>query len=439
MFKRVTKKLKKRDEEEELGLDEEAKEILGMHDTDSDESESDSDSDNESADGAKGELDEEEDDHPSDEDVEDEDDGSQSSDDGEPPLSTADAIKDPVYTISLENDIRGCIVCPGKLLKNSKVVELHTISAAHKRRFKKFLDLTSELHDLPEDPREVVAKISDQPTTKPNEDEAELSKRAAKRKLKMEVLKKKRASQKAMKAKAKKKREAQTSAKSADGSANTQHSETHPQPAKAGDGKAKAGEPKSKKKRKSNEGPETLLTERDTTEARPEKKRKLDGAVAPERKQKGAPKKATEESVKQPTPHLTHETKQKQKRDIVKPVDGLKHNGNEKLKKRRPSSTQISPIADTEGKLSSKPREKPSKPKPPSQDTAKPVKSRQRRTPFLGKNKSTRYFEEDGGQKDGTNGRARAKGGGQGQQATSSRRRERRQSGSGGSVLKIFD
>ena len=43
MFKRIEKKAKKRKRDEKLGLDDEAKQVLGLQDTDSDESESDSD------------------------------------------------------------------------------------------------------------------------------------------------------------------------------------------------------------------------------------------------------------------------------------------------------------------------------------------------------------------------------------------------------------
>jgi hypothetical protein len=45
MFKRVAKRVKRKEDEEALGLDEDMKEALGMHDTDSDESESDSSGD----------------------------------------------------------------------------------------------------------------------------------------------------------------------------------------------------------------------------------------------------------------------------------------------------------------------------------------------------------------------------------------------------------
>jgi hypothetical protein len=45
MFKRAARRVKKKEREEALGLDEDMKEVLGMHDTDSEESNSDSDSD----------------------------------------------------------------------------------------------------------------------------------------------------------------------------------------------------------------------------------------------------------------------------------------------------------------------------------------------------------------------------------------------------------
>lgn len=135
MFKRVTKKEKKRVEEEELGLDDDMKEILGMHDTDSDESDSDSDSESGNSDDLEDEEDEEEAGGrtrkaSADDDSEDDEDGESDGDaeEGPPPLSVQEATKNPVYTISLDPDVRGCIVCPGKLLKNNKMVELHVES-----------------------------------------------------------------------------------------------------------------------------------------------------------------------------------------------------------------------------------------------------------------------------------------------------------------------
>ncbi|KAJ6532067.1 hypothetical protein B0H19DRAFT_1384269 [Mycena capillaripes] len=136
MFKRVEKRRRKQEEEEELGLDEDTKDVLGLNDTDSDESDSDSDDDSESEaegaeDGGANEEGEAEDD--------DDEDSSEDGDDAEePPISVEEALRDPVYVVSLEPDVKACIVCPGKLLKNSEVLTLHRASKAHERRWRQF-------------------------------------------------------------------------------------------------------------------------------------------------------------------------------------------------------------------------------------------------------------------------------------------------------------
>ena len=50
MFKRVEKRIWKKEKEEELGLDSEMKEVLGLQDTDSEESDSSSDNDSDGSD-----------------------------------------------------------------------------------------------------------------------------------------------------------------------------------------------------------------------------------------------------------------------------------------------------------------------------------------------------------------------------------------------------
>jgi hypothetical protein len=120
MFKRVEKRRRKKEEEEKLGLDDDMKEVLGMQDTDSDESDSDSDSESEREFDAG---------------VEKASEGSEGSEeegaDGEsstPELSVEDALEDPVYLVSLELDTKACIVCPGKVLKHPKMIEVHKAS-----------------------------------------------------------------------------------------------------------------------------------------------------------------------------------------------------------------------------------------------------------------------------------------------------------------------
>ena len=122
MFKRVEKRSRKKAEEEELGLDENMKEILGMHDTDSDES--DSNSDQSSAGDTDDEVEEEM--------------GSfgggleRNEDDAEEEriITVREALLDPIYLVSLQPEVKACIVCPGKLLKGTKMVKLHRTSNA---------------------------------------------------------------------------------------------------------------------------------------------------------------------------------------------------------------------------------------------------------------------------------------------------------------------
>lgn len=136
MFKRVAKRQRKLEEEEELGITEEMKEVMGMHDTDSDESDSSeeegegsgaaedeagaSDGDTRIQDVESEEEDEDEDaDEELDEDDEDEDAPAR------PPLTVTEAIADPIYPISSKSDVKACAVCPAKRLKTGKLVEAH--------------------------------------------------------------------------------------------------------------------------------------------------------------------------------------------------------------------------------------------------------------------------------------------------------------------------
>ena len=136
MFKRIEKRIRKKEKEEELGLDEDTKEMLGMNDTDSDESDSSSDSDSDGGSEDEGlhamggaqlggsdeedgeEGGEEEGSEPaSDEEDEDEDE--------EPPMSVSEALQNPLYLVSLEPEVKACVVCPGKLLKNPTMIDVH--------------------------------------------------------------------------------------------------------------------------------------------------------------------------------------------------------------------------------------------------------------------------------------------------------------------------
>jgi hypothetical protein len=138
MFKRVEKRRRKKEEEEELGLDEEMKDVLGIQNTDSDESESDSDSDSESDGESEGETGGgenvvgmkrklEESDVEDDEESEEEGEVSGKNDPSSkpPPISVQRALLDPLYNPSPDPNIRYCVVCPGKLLKNDRMARVH--------------------------------------------------------------------------------------------------------------------------------------------------------------------------------------------------------------------------------------------------------------------------------------------------------------------------
>lgn len=131
MFKRVEKRRLKKQEEEELGLDEDMKDVLGMHDTDSDESDTDSDdtSSGEHSEGEDGEEEQEE--FGSDaEGSQEEDARSESDAEEEPVITIREALRDPVYVVSLQPIVKACIVCPGKLLKGVQMIDLHRKSNA---------------------------------------------------------------------------------------------------------------------------------------------------------------------------------------------------------------------------------------------------------------------------------------------------------------------
>lgn len=137
MFKRVERRIRKKEKEEELGLDEETKEVLGLNaaDTDSDESNSssgsESGSESEDRDGGLVEDQDasnaEEDDMREDEGDEEESEGQSDEEDeeDEPPMSVSEALQNPLWHVSLESEVKACAVCPGKLLKNPIMIDVH--------------------------------------------------------------------------------------------------------------------------------------------------------------------------------------------------------------------------------------------------------------------------------------------------------------------------
>lgn len=150
MFKRVQKRQRKQEKEEELGLDSEMKEVLGLQDTDSEESDSSSDegssgSEDEGGDAEGGENAGEDPEQMLDEEDED---GSQTSDEEDefPPMSVTEAVSDPLYLVSMDPEVRACILCTGKHLKNPRMADVHKSSKVstlfcplHPIRFKRLI------------------------------------------------------------------------------------------------------------------------------------------------------------------------------------------------------------------------------------------------------------------------------------------------------------
>lgn len=114
MFKRAEKHRQKKEDAKKLSLDDRWQEILGFHDTDLDESASESDDTTDGIDeqtNATGDYSEDEED--------------------EDEMTVGQALIDPLYLASsIQPDVKACIICPGKVLKGSKMEELHFASNA---------------------------------------------------------------------------------------------------------------------------------------------------------------------------------------------------------------------------------------------------------------------------------------------------------------------
>lgn len=126
MFKRANKHLKRKQEEEELGIDGDVKAVLGLNDTDSDESESDSDSSDDSSEDEAADDDEQASESGNASSEEDEAEGVEAEKQEEAPLmSVQEALTDPIYELPRRAGVKACIICPSRVLKTPKMVETH--------------------------------------------------------------------------------------------------------------------------------------------------------------------------------------------------------------------------------------------------------------------------------------------------------------------------
>ncbi|CAE6409318.1 unnamed protein product [Rhizoctonia solani] len=197
MYKRINKRIRKKEKEEELGLDEETKEILGMQETDSDESDSsdeeqsdegseESDTDGEASlaggrsrrghkqlsDGGSSEVGSSSGAEAEDSEVGDEE---MAEDEDEPPMTISKALEDPLYPIQKGSDVQGCILCPGKELKHTKMALVHVESSSHLRRMKRFAALAARIGNEEEDPRLLVTALDESARIVPKETSIKVS------------------------------------------------------------------------------------------------------------------------------------------------------------------------------------------------------------------------------------------------------------------------
>ncbi|CAE6450711.1 unnamed protein product [Rhizoctonia solani] len=197
MYKRINKRIRRKEKEEALGLDGETKDMLGIPETDSDESDS---SDEEQSDsgseesgvegkvklgtrrrGGPKQLSEsggsdvgilsgaETEDSEEDEDEDEEMVGSVDEDEDEPPMTISEALKNSLYSIRKGSEAQACVLCPGKELKHAKMASVHVQSSSHLRRMKRFTTLATRVGDEEEDPRLLVAALDESVRITPKE------------------------------------------------------------------------------------------------------------------------------------------------------------------------------------------------------------------------------------------------------------------------------
>ncbi|KAF5327198.1 hypothetical protein D9619_004705 [Psilocybe cf. subviscida] len=276
MFKRVEKRRMKREEEEALGLDEDMKEILGMHDTDSEESASDSDDSDDEKDGV-----EEDDGEGSGLDMledgdegEDEEGSEEEGEEEDPDVSVKQALEEPIYVVSVMPEVKACIICPGKVLKGVKM--------AHERRVKQFKALAVDA-DPDESAWGILQRNAEQkPQLSMAPSTSSESKRAQKKKASAERQKQRREKQKFKRIEAATKKKTEAAAASGP-STSASTSANHPAPVdtpKSGKSTSKSGRSKSKKakddkKKKAHRADDAEPSEPLDSTSPPKKKRKV--------------------------------------------------------------------------------------------------------------------------------------------------------------------
>ncbi|KAI0029349.1 hypothetical protein K488DRAFT_88823 [Vararia minispora EC-137] len=189
MFKRVDRRRRREEEREELGLDGDMGEIMGLNETDS--SESDTSSDEESGDDNGEGIEGSEDAYKSDEERSEGDWKDQKSAEdlegqreaheglGDANTSLSTALRSPIQISANGSFI--CVLCPQKVLRHDVMVQMHESSQAHQRRLMKAREMSMGMNLDPEqDVREILDRM-DVPEQTSKVDGAPISRRAEKR------------------------------------------------------------------------------------------------------------------------------------------------------------------------------------------------------------------------------------------------------------------
>ena len=71
-----------------------------------------------------------------------------SEDDELPPMSVTEAVRDPVYIVSLDPEVKACVLCPGKLLKNATMSDIHKASKVSLARGRKVMLSFKEIDSI---------------------------------------------------------------------------------------------------------------------------------------------------------------------------------------------------------------------------------------------------------------------------------------------------
>ncbi|PFH53043.1 hypothetical protein AMATHDRAFT_45681 [Amanita thiersii Skay4041] len=306
MFKRVEKRIKRKEEERELGIDDEVRDVLGLNDTDSEESVSESEDEGDmNVDGE--DVSEEGEEEGSDDEwggIGGAMDVDESEEEEEPTYATvmtiSQVLKNPIYVDPSNSATHLCGVCPGKLLKTSLMIEEHTKSNAQK-----LATLASSLgKNAPLS--EALQQLEHNNKSNKDKDSNKLSKRAEKKLAGAQLRKQKKEERKARwkeKQEKKAKKAAEAEAEQADDELSEMPSTLAASPATTKkDKSAKPAKEKERAKEKK-EKPKPVPASASVPVSAPSKQRKPPKPAEPEQELQPTTKKRKKDRKKEEAPH----------------------------------------------------------------------------------------------------------------------------------------